>query len=651
MNPQRATKIADAVDKGLARWQGYSLGVGEGMAVPVGVAVPLPVDHSRQVVRPMSRRKPLHLIDASHVTLPMPRRVVFKAGIFRPIARLGVWFGAGVRFFSGNVWDYVKGRASIQRRAVRLREIFEDTGASFAKLGQQLSLRADLLPYAYCAELSKMLDREPAFPSEQAIKIVERSLGRRLDEVFESFDPEPIGSASLACVYQAQLKTGERVAVKVRRPGIGPLLAADLRAMDWVLQLGELFTFIKPGLTIQFRMDLKKMLLGELNFRTEARYQEMFRLRADKDGDGITAPRVFFDYCTDEVMVSELVSGVWMWELMAAVDRDDHEFLREVAPQGIDPTAVARRLVRALHRDLLEHLFFHADPHPGNLVVLPGSRICFIDFGAIGRFSTETRNTWRELNWHMRRHDIARMVHSSMSLAGRLPPIDIDTVLKKLEDIYADWVYAVNSTDAEWWERSSAQNWLRYINVAREHGIPVSLETIQFFRATLLYDSIIVRLDKNVDPVTEWKSYAQVAAKDSRRRVRRYIAKRLGGPTRMDYLQIEQLADIATQVVFKFQRSVEDPIVHFRNIVGKIAYSLGMLLRLTYMAAAAVGLALITEYAAQRWFGMRISWSGILETMLSWAATQAIILLGALVVIRRVLIRMSEPDRTPGPVR
>jgi predicted unusual protein kinase regulating ubiquinone biosynthesis (AarF/ABC1/UbiB family) len=283
--------------------------------------------------------------------------------------------------------------------------------------------------------------------------------------------------------------------------------------------------------------------------------------------------------------------------------------------------------------------------------VLPGSRICFIDFGAIGRFSTETRNTWRELNWHMRRHDIARMVHSSMSLAGRLPPIDIDTVQKKLEDIYADWVYAVNSTDAEWWERSSAQNWLRYINVAREHGIPVSLETIQFFRATLLYDSVIVRLDKNVDPVQEWKSYAQVAAKDSRRRVRRYIAKRLGGPTRMDYLQIEQLADIATQVVFKFQRSMEDPIVHFRNIVGKIAYSLGMLLRLTYMAATAVGLALITEYSAQRWFGVRISWSGILETVLSWAATQAIILLGALVIIRRVLIRMNEPDRTPGPVR
>src|SRR5262249_52631885 len=440
-------------------------------------------------------------------------------------------------------------------------------------------------------------------------------------------------------------------AVKVRRPGIGPLLAADLRAMDWVLQLGELFTFIKPGLTAQFRMDMKKMLLGELNFRTEARYQEMFRLRADKDGDGITAPRVYFDYCTDEVLVNELVSGVWMWELMAAVDRDDKEFLAHAAAQGIEPTAVAKRLVRALHRELLEHLFFHADPHPANLVALPGSRICFIDFGAIGRFSTETRNTWRELQYHMKQHDVARMVHSSIQLAGRLPPIDIDTVLKKIEDIYADWVYAVNSTDAEWWERSSAQNWLRYINVAREHGIPVSLETIQFFRATLLYDSILVRLDKDVDPVKEWMSYARQAAKEARRRVRRSVQKRIWGPTRMDYLKIEQLADIAIQLVFRFQRRVEDPIIHFRNIVGKIAYSLSMLLGLVYIAAVVVGLALIIEHFAERWFGVHISWSGILETVLSHDWVQIALILGALLVIRRVLLRMNEPDSTPDDVR
>jgi len=113
-------------------------------------------------------------------------------------------------------------------------------------------MRADMLPYAYCAELGKLLDQAPPFPLEQAISIIERTLGQPLAEVFEIFDPEPIGSASLACVYQARLKTGTRVAVKVRRPGIGPVIAADLRALDWLLIMGEMLTIIPRALPAIF---------------------------------------------------------------------------------------------------------------------------------------------------------------------------------------------------------------------------------------------------------------------------------------------------------------------------------------------------------------------------------------------------------------
>lgn len=340
-----------------------------------------------------------------------------------------------------------------------------------------------------------------------------------------------------------------------------------------------------------------------------------------------------------------------MWELMAAVDGNDREFLAEVRHIGIEPGAVARRLLRSLHRELLEHLFFHADPHPANLVVLPDSRICFIDFGAIGRFSTETRNTWRELQVHMKNLDVGRMVQCSINLAGPLPPVDVDGIFKAMEDIYADWVYAVVSSDAEWWERSSAQNWLRYINVARHFGIPVSLETIQFFRATLLYDSIFVRLDPHIDAVVEWKRYARQAGKDARRRVRKQARKRLFGPTKMDYLRIEQFTDMASQFAFRLQRSVEDPIVHFKNIVGKIAYTLSMVLRLAYLAVTVVALALVAEFISERWFGRSISWSAILEMVASVGWFQLVLLLAALIIIRRVLLRMNEPDRRPDAPR
>ena len=638
MQPQRACEIERAVDVGLWRWKRSG----------AELNAPPPRPAQTGVLRALPRRQLVHRIEAAHVSLPMARRPVFKPGILLPFVRLSVWLAVALAYVFGNAFDSLLGRASVERRAVRFRRLLEWAGGSMIKVGQQLSVRADLLPYAFCDELSKLLDDVPPIPAEEAIKILERNLGRPIKDVFEAFDPVPIGSASLACVYQAVLKTGEHVAVKIQRPGIGRLISADLRALDWLLIAGEALTLIRPGMTTQFRRELRKTLIGELNFRTEARYNEMFRLRVEEDNEGITAPRVFFDYCTEEVLVNELVAGTWMWEFMVAVDKNDQEFLGKLRKEGIEPGIVARRLLRVLHRELLEHLFFHGDPHPANLIVLPDSRICFIDFGAIGRFSTETRNGWRELLFHMQNRDVERMVRSSLTLAGRLPPINVDDVLEAMEEIYADWVYAISSTDAEWWERCSAQTWLRHIKVARQFGMPVTLEMIQFFRATFLYDTMIVRLDRTIDPIAEWKSYAKVAGKAARKRVHREIRQRVNGPTGVDYLRIEALADTMSQFFFRVQRNLDDPIFQFRQTVGKLAFGISTVLRLAYTVAVLFGFAVIAEYLARVVFGIDRLWSmATLEAIASLAWLKLIGVIVALVVIRQVIIRMSEPDSPP----
>src|SRR5262249_49237251 len=241
-----------------------------------------------------------------------------------------------------------------------------------------------------------------------------------------------------------------------------------LRAFDWLLSFAETLTLIQPGFTARFRRDIRTILFNEMNFRAEARYIDLFRRRSRKRRTRVTAPRVYFDYCTEEVLVSEFVSGVWMWELMAAVDANDQEFLSQLREQGIEPSSLARKLITVMHTEVLEELFFHADPHPANIVIRPNNEICFVDFGAVGRFSTETRKAWREMMHHMRAGDITRMVNCSIVLAGPLPPVDVERVSKEFEEIYADWVYAQRSTDAEWWERSSAHAWLRYIEIARK---------------------------------------------------------------------------------------------------------------------------------------------------------------------------------------
>jgi ubiquinone biosynthesis protein len=603
------------------------------------------------VVRPMPRRRISHAISGAHVTLPRARRVHFKPGMIRPIGRLFVWLWSLVRFYFGNLVDLLLGRASVERRAVRLRQIFEDAGPTFAKLGQQLSMRADMLPYAYCTELGKMLDQAPAFPTDEAIAIIERNIGKPLADVFETFDPEPIGSASLACVYQAQLRTGQRVAVKVRRPGIGPLIAADLRAMDWLLIAAETFTIIPPGVTRRFREDFQTILFNEMNFRTEARYTDLFRRRAAKRKKGVTAPRVYFQYCSEEVMVSEFVSGVWMWELMAAVDGNDQEFLSKVRRIGIEPKSLARKLVMIWQREVQEELFFHADPHPANLVLMPNNGICFIDFGAIGRFSTQTRKILREFQHHMIRGDIGRMVNCALSLIGPLPPMDVERIRVAMEKIYAEGVYAMNSRDAEWWEKSTAQGWLRFLEVSREFSMPASFEMIQLFRTTFSYDAVIVRLNKDLNITKVWEAYARERAKEARQRMQSSMRRRLCGPTDSDYVAMEEFGDMVTQFVFQLQRSIENPIIHFRNIVGKIAYIASLVLKLGYLVAAAVGIGLLADGIARQWFGREIDWASMLERATTFGWIQLALIAVLLVVIRRIVVRLSLPDTRLGPDR
>jgi ubiquinone biosynthesis protein len=640
MTPTRAERIARAVDAAVEAWPERS---SSSATTAAGPHVPPPV---ADVLQPMPRRTFAHKFDDAAVTLPMAHRVTFRPGVIYPLVRLLVWVRVCLYFVGGTAVDLLRRRDTPQRRAMRLRHQFETAGGSFGKLAQQLAQRADLLPYAYCEELSKMLDRAPAFPTTEAIAIIEQSLGKPLGDVFEVFDPEPIGSTALACVYQAKLRSGKRVAVKVRRPDIGRKLAADLRALDWLLISAEALTIIRAGLTRRFRLELWKTLMGELNFRAEARYTEMFRLRPRTSDDFITTRKVYFEYSTDQVLVKELASGIWMWELMAAVDRDDKQFLAKVALMGIEPKSLASKLLRAVHHDVLEELFFHADPHPGNIVVTPNNGLCFIDFGAVGRFSTQTRNAWRELHYHLRNEDIGRMVNTLITLAGPLPPIDVDRFVKALETIFTDWVFALKSPDAEWWERSSATNWLRYIAVAQEFGVPVALETIQFFRATVLYDSIAIRLNKDVDIVQAWNVYAASAGKAARKRTQKFIRKRIGGLTKMDYLRLEQAVDTAGQFLFKIQRSADIPIFQFRNIAGKISYITSLLLRVGYLGILLGGVALIVDQVSERLFGYAIPWASMVEKLMSYTTVQLLLLVVAVVLVRRVIIRLNDPDMT-----
>ena len=302
------------------------------MDAPLDAAyeVPLPARPTRAtVLQPIPRRRQIISTSVEASSLPGIHAMSFKAGIVRSVGRLFRWLSVIGYVVGGNLWDRLLRRDSLSRRATRLRLGLQKAGGTFIKFGQQLAMRIDLVPWEYCVELSKMLDRMPAFPLEQAFAAIERATGRKWHELFAVFDPEPVGAASIACVYQATLKDGTKVAVKIRRPGIGEVFMADFRAIDWLAGLVESLAIVRPGFSRSLRRELKDTLLDELDFRKEAQFQDIFRrnARAKAGKDFFTAPQVYFEHSSDEVLVQEFVSGMWLWEIIAAIEHND--------PQGL----------------------------------------------------------------------------------------------------------------------------------------------------------------------------------------------------------------------------------------------------------------------------------------------------------------------------
>ncbi len=529
---------------------------------------------------PPNIRKRLQGDVMPQVTPAMMRQLTWPAGFFKTSSRLLVYGFAALRWSLEIVWDKLRRMDSLDRRAVRLREAIQRIGGTAVKLGQQMAMRIDLLPYEYTVELSKMLDRMPTFPTEYAIQRLESHLGKPLLEAFAAFDPKPIGSASVACVFQAFLKSGERVAIKIRRPGIGEQFVADCNALGAVLQALEFFTIIRPGLSRNFLFEFRSMLMEELDLTKEARYTELFRRGVRKHMKNINAPRVYYEFSSEDILVTEFVGGVWMRELIAAVEENDEEALALLRQQGIHPELVASRLLRANQYGVFENVLFHADPHPSNVVIQKDSNLVFIDFGSSGAYTTKERNNWRQLSYYHDQADIGRMVQAALAILEPLPPIDVDEFSKRVELIFWQDLYAFRSKHTEWWERTSAKIWIRFLHLAREYNVPLNLNTLKMIRSTLMYETIAARLYPNVDAYHEHRVYNKAAGKRARQRVHKQVLKFLfKGPSNEAYLTVEQVADMANRTLYLAQRWLDAPPFQFSRLVDKAVYAVSIFLR------------------------------------------------------------------------
>ena len=295
---------------------------------------------------------------------------------------------------------------------VRVRRALEEMGPTFVKLGQVLATRVDLFDPEWIAEFGKLQDSAPPVPYADIRQQLTEDLGAPPEEIFAHFDPEPLAAASIAQVYRARTEDGHEVVLKVRRPGIRPVIEADLR---WLARLSEIAESESPELRSfrpkdvvrQFALSLRRELDFSVECRNAERIAQNFTDYRDEAGRTvIVVPHVYWQWTGEKICVQEYISGIPGRQLKA------------VDEAGLDRKLLARRGAHAVLKMIVEDGFFHADPHPGNVFYLMDNRIAFIDFGMVGRLTDERREQLIHLLLGLVRHDPKRVMDVLLDWTG-----------------------------------------------------------------------------------------------------------------------------------------------------------------------------------------------------------------------------------------
>ncbi|MGB3636763.1 MAG: AarF/ABC1/UbiB kinase family protein [Rivularia sp. (in: cyanobacteria)] len=333
-----------------------------------------------------------------------------------------VWFIFGLK------WDEWKGVAERNklRRAIHLRKILVRLGPAFIKVGQALSTRPDLIRKDFLEELIKLQDQLPPFDNAIALRKIQSELGHPIKEIFSEFSPAPVAAASLGQVYRGRLHTGEEVAVKVQRPNLRPILSLDLYLMRWAAG------WLAPWLPLNLGHDLTLIvdefgtkLFEEIDYLNEGRNAERFATNFRNDPH-VKVPAIYWRYTTTRVLTLEWLNGFKLTDT------------ESIIAAGLDPQAVIQIAVTAGLQQLLEHGFFHADPHPGNLFAMPDGSMGYIDFGMMDQLDETTKETLVDAIVHLINKDYTDLAGDYVKLGFLTTDTDIRPIVPALEALLGD---------------------------------------------------------------------------------------------------------------------------------------------------------------------------------------------------------------------
>ncbi len=414
--------------------------------------------------------------------------------VFSILARHG--FDDIVGLLSGQKWMRIfqkkrtpeQEEQKIRDRWIRLRLVLEELGPTYIKFGQILSNRPGLLPDDLVLELAKLQDAAPAFTFEEVTLILEQEFQQPLAELFRSIEPVPIASASIAQVHKAVLLSGETVAVKVQRPGIEEVIRADvemLKDIAGLMMRSEELSSLRPK---ELVAAFERSILEELDFRKEAAHLRRFHEHFATD-QFVKIPATFLALCSSKVITLEFFDGIKINKI------------KELEAAGYDLKLIARRGFDAYFKQIFEWGYFHADPHPGNLLVLPGGIIGILDFGMVGSLSEKDRSALVEFIIGLGRDDSARIVENIEKLQGE----PIDNKLELERDMSA-FIQEFGTQSVKDIDLNQALN--RGRELINTHKLKLNPDLFLLLRTTSMLEGLGMSLDPEFRSLEFIKPYA-----------------------------------------------------------------------------------------------------------------------------------------------
>ena len=305
---------------------------------------------------------------------------------------------------------------------VRARKVLEELGPTFIKLGQILSTRPDIVPLEFCKEFEKLQDDVPPFEYKKAEEVIRNELKNSVDKIFNNFSRTPEAAASLSQVHFAELKTGEKVVVKVQRPDIRKVITTDLNILEGLARLmekriEESRIYNPVGIVNEF----KETILKEIDFNAEATHSVRFQMNF-KDDTTVYVPKIFHKLSTGKVLTIERIEGAKITDI------------EMIEKSGLDRKQIAVNGANAILKQIFIDGFFHADPHPGNIFVIEGNKIVFLDYGMVGRIDEATKDQLANILTAMIERDIPEISDTFIAM-GLIDEVDVRKLNLGLADL------------------------------------------------------------------------------------------------------------------------------------------------------------------------------------------------------------------------